>query len=73
MYLNMKEPLGARRIHMILQEVDGEWKITLAAEAEEHPGLSQPVRPGIKYGTGSDLSKSPLALYPPRTRPLQSR
>ena len=32
MYLNMKEPLGTRRIHMVFREVDGEWKIVHAEE-----------------------------------------
>ena len=34
MYLNMKEPLGTRRIRMGFREVDGEWMITHAEEPE---------------------------------------
>ena len=34
MYLMMEEPIGTRRIHMVFQEVDGEWKIAHAEEPE---------------------------------------
>ena len=34
MYLNMKEPLGTRRIRMGFREIDGEWMITHAEEPE---------------------------------------
>ena len=34
MYLNMKEPLGTRRVRMAFREVDGEWMITHAEEPE---------------------------------------
>ena len=32
MYMNIKEPLGTRRIRMAFRQVDGEWKITHAEE-----------------------------------------
>jgi hypothetical protein len=34
MYLNMKEPLGTRRVRMAFRELDGEWKIIFAEEPE---------------------------------------
>jgi ABC-type Fe3+-citrate transport system substrate-binding protein len=34
MYLNMKEPLGTRRIRMGFREIDGEWMINHAEEPE---------------------------------------
>ncbi len=34
MYLTMKEPLGARRIHMAFRKIGGEWMITLTEQVE---------------------------------------
>ena len=34
MHMNMKEPLGTRRVRMAFRELDGEWKIIFAEEPE---------------------------------------
>jgi hypothetical protein len=34
MYLNMKEPLGTRRIRMAFRQVDGAWKLTYSQEVK---------------------------------------
>ena len=34
MYLNMKEPLGIRRIRMAFRQAEGDWKITYSQEVK---------------------------------------
>lgn len=34
MFLNMKEPLGTRRIRMAFRQADGDWKITYSQEVK---------------------------------------